>query len=72
MVDYICCPKPLSDFELGLNETTRKYRQVLKVLTYGELGTVLGNGYLFGLYDGLIQFCAMYLDFAAYATMRPC
>ena len=72
MVDYICYPKALSDLDLGLNETNCRYRKVLKILVYGELGTMLGNGLLFGLFEGLIQLCAMYIDYAAYANMKPC
>ena len=73
MVEYICCfPRPISAESLGLNDTTIKYRQVLKTIVYGELGAVCGRGYLFGLFDGLVQLCAMYVDYSAYATMRSC
>ena len=73
MVDYICCiPRPLSAESLGLNDTTIKYRQVLKTIVYGELGAICGRGYLFGLFDSLVQLCAMYVDYSAYATMRSC
>ena len=45
---------------------------MLKTLVYGEIGAVCGRGYLFGLLDSLVQLCAMYVDYSAYATMRSC
>ena len=45
---------------------------MLKCLIYGEIGTIIGNGFLFGVFDGLIQFCAMYINYAAFASMNPC
>ena len=72
MVDHCCCPRAQANPDIELNETTKRYRQVLKCLVYGEFGVLIGQAYIFGMFTGLIHLFHIWIDWAAYATMNPC
>ena len=72
MVEYLCCPAPTTRPDIELNENTKRYRQVLKSIVYGEIGVVIGLTYLFGLFVGLCHLTHMWMDYLAYATMNQC
>jgi len=72
MVEYFCCPAPTARPEIELNETTKRYRVVLKMLVYGEIGAVIGQTYIFGIFTGAFHVIHMWIDYAAYAGMHPC
>ncbi len=71
-MEYFCCPAPTVNPDLEMNELTKRYRSVLKTIAYGEIGAVLGWGYVFGFLTGLIHLVHMWICYTAYATMNPC
>lgn len=72
MVEYVCCPAPTLNPEVELNDTTRKYRSVLKLLVYGEFGAMIGQAYIFGIVSGAMHLFHVWIGYAAFATMNPC
>ena len=72
MVDYFCCPSPNPTPEIELNETTKRYRIVLRTLVYGEIGAMIGHAYLFGLLTAAFHLVHVWIDYMAYATVHPC
>ena len=72
MVDYFCCPSPNPRPEIELNDTTKRYRVVLKTLVYGEIGAVIGHAYLFGLFTAAFHLVHVWIDYMAFATVHPC
>ena len=72
MVEYFCCPAPNPNPDMEMNETTSRYRQVLKAIVYGELGAVLGHMYLFGMLTGTFHLVHMWIDYSAYASASYC
>ena len=55
-----------------MNEKTIRYRKVLKLIVYGELGAVVSTLYLFGTIVGVYHLVHMWLDYAAYASCDAC
>ena len=73
MVDYFCCPAPVPHPDgMILNETTKRYRTVLYTLVYGELGVIIGQGFLFGPVTAILQLFNMWVTYIAYGSMHPC
>ena len=72
MVEYCCCPSPQQNPDIVMNETTKRYRTVLKCLVYGEFGVMIAQTYIFGLFTGLLHVFHIWINYAAYATMNPC
>ena len=70
MVEYFCCPEPVTRPDIEFNECTGRYRAVLKLIVYGEIGVVIGLTYLFGSFVGLCHLTHMWLDYMCYATMH--
>ena len=72
MVEYCCCPAANPSPDMEMNETVKRYRQVLKTFVYGELGSVIAHAYLFGLFTGFFHLIHMWIDWAAYASSNHC
>ena len=73
MVEYFCCPAPNPRPDgMEINDTTKRYRMVLKTLTYGEIGAIIGQAYVYGLMYGGSQIVNMWITYVAYASMHPC
>ena len=73
MVEYFCCPPVnASPDNLIMTQTIQRYRQVLKLFAYGEIGAIIGHIYLFGVVAGLFQSVHMWIDFMAYASLTFC
>ena len=71
-MDYFCCPSPTAHPEIELNETTKRYRLVLRTFVYGEIGAMIGHAYLFGLFTAVFHLVHVWIDYLAYSTVHPC
>ena len=73
MVEYFCCPTPNPRPDgMEINDTVRNYRTVLKTLVYGEIGSVIGQAFIYGMMYGGTQIVNMWITYVAYASMHPC
>lgn len=73
MVEYFCCPAPNPRPDgMELNDTTKRYRTVLKTLVYGEIGQVIGQAFIYGFMQGGTQIVNMWITYVAFASMHPC
>ena len=57
---------------MAMNERTIRYRKVLKLIVYGEIGAVISVLYLFGTLAGLYHLVHMWIDYIAYASCNYC
>ena len=62
----------MTDDQMGLNLTTRKYRKVLKCLILGEVGALLANLYMLFIFKVFVNIGPLYTLFISYGFMKPC
>ena len=57
---------------MEMNETTIRFRKVLLLIVYGEVGAVICVTYLFGALAGIYHLVHMWIDYASYASCNYC
>ena len=68
----IFCPRPSHPEGMEMTETVSRYRQVLRLIYWGEAGAIISYMYLFGLLGGVRYFLDMWVAYLAYAKCHYC